>query len=746
MDLFFSPDFFSQEENIDKLEKKADYLRSYKGISVTRSILKETKNITSILLNKSCVSRTVNLLRILLMQVFDFFDTASFNEIFKCIIHYPDKVINHLSPRISQAFTLLILNIHKNISTFAELVVNYLNFDPTVNFIFSYSTFPAIFGYFTLDYLCELASDFLIEIFKHQNTNSIRRSRSTGNYFWANSVSNQSLKERKSTNIANPIVASFFISLHQFFHCLWLNFRAKIVYQPKDVNQLFQFFCDALDTAAFYLTSHHQVVLSTYIAVDRVNCVSVIFHDIFAVSLKESFPELTELYDFFIYLGNQPMSEQSNLVFTILTKSRKFISCIPKLPPPNVIQRIPIVMSECDMHIVTEIVDRDKRFASDTVEMIQSKELALQKGYLPFYADIIVPANERKISSANTESHKKQSKIFFTTSNSQSDMLSENGIKIKKKENENENEFKRKYLIIQNIASLHGIDELDALKRVIFPDRFTDDDNYISHFKKIHNTDHNFAVFSLQQYIQSYKETQIQINNLIFLKQWSKSVEFYASIAETTKNALLYCLSNRHINEVSNLIDPKNRMNIQIRFRKLFETVMSVNTTPPQLLFYSCIKMLNLITIKPDPTLTNLVTRYSIYSQNALYHSVHRWADENPRMASHLVHEVQDLRMQFNLKIGERIITLIALINHLTVLCKEIPSISYQSLFDFVIEELKPSKVAEIIIILKVFIIQNKIVKDILDQSEYVHFENLMNSFYKLLRLDADLMNDFLCY
>lgn len=738
MDLFFSPDIFSPDENIDQLEKKADFLQSFRGITVSRSILKETKNIISILLHNSCVARTVNHLRLLVMQVFDFFDSDSHKEIFQYVIQNPEKNIT-LSPRISQAFTLLILNIHKNIPTFSELVINFLNFDPTVNFIFSYSTFPAIFGYFTLDYLCELAGEFLIEILKHQNSNAIRRSRSTGNYFWALNVSHQNFKEHKVFNFANQMVASFFISMHQFIHCLWSNFRSKIIYQPKDIKQLFQFFCDALNNAAYYLTSHHQVVLSTYIAIDRENCVSVIFHDVFAVSLKENFPELFQLYNYFIYLGDQPMSEESNQVFTILTKSRKFNPCIPKLPPPNIIQRVPIAMSECDIYLVTEIVNRDKRFASDTVEMIQSKELALKKGYIPFYADIIVPANERKNLDSNNEQNKRQTRIFFATPKPNNDILNESC-----KQNENEDtDFKRKYLIIQNIASLNGIDELDAIKHVIFPDRYN---QHLNPFKKFQNKDMNFAKLCLKQYIQSYNETQAQINNLLFLKQWSQSVENYASLAEITKKSLLFCFANNHIDEVNNSIDPKNRMTTQNKFKKLFKTIMNVHTTPRKLIFYSCIKLLNQIIIKPDPLLTNLVSRYNNYSKGLLSDSVHHWADENPQIASHLVDEVQDLRMQFNLKIGEIIHELISLTSHLMTLCKEIKTISYQSLFDFIIEEMKPSKVAEIIVVLKVFVVQNKMVTDIIDQSEFALFENLMNSFYKLLRLDSNLLKDFLCY
>lgn len=137
MDLFFSPDLFSPEEDLRKLEEKADYLQSFSGVSITRSILNESKNIHSILMNNSCVARTINLLRLILMRVFNFFEFTSLNEIFKTIMDYPDKMTAHLSPRISQAFTLLILNIHKNLGTFAELVVNYLSFDPSMNYLFA---------------------------------------------------------------------------------------------------------------------------------------------------------------------------------------------------------------------------------------------------------------------------------------------------------------------------------------------------------------------------------------------------------------------------------------------------------------------------------------------------------------------------------------------------------------------------------------------------------------------------------
>lgn len=735
MDLFFSPDLFSPEEDLRKLEEKADYLQSFSGVSITRSILNESKNIHSILMNNSCVARTINLLRLILMRVFNFFEFTSLNEIFKTIMDYPDKMTAHLSPRISQAFTLLILNIHKNLGTFAELVVNYLSFDPSMNYLFAYSTFPAIFGYFTLDYLCELGGDFLIEIFKHQKSNAIRRSRSTGSYFWTNNDNHQNYNNQKVINFANSMVASFFISMHQFFHCLWSIFRTKIIYQPKDIKQLFQFFCDALDNAAYYLTSYHQVVLSTYIAIDRENCTSVIFQDVFAVSLKENFPELTDLFNFFIYLGDQPRSEESNQVFTILTRNRKFSPNIPKLPPPNILQRVPIAMSEYDIYIVTEIVDQDKRFASDSVEMMQSKGFVLKKGYLPFYADIIVPVNEWKNQPPCIETEASQPEKSSTASNS-IDMIDQ-------KEKIKENEFKRKYLIIQNVALQNGINELDAIKQAIFPDR---EISKIPIFRKIQNNDKDFAIFALKRYIQSYKDLENQLNNLLFLKQWSKGVKRCSRLAEITKETLLYCFSSLHVDKVNNSIDPKGRMIPQIRFKKLFETILNSSITPPKLMFYTCIKLLNQIAIKQDSVLTDLFLRYKNYSQNELSDAVHKWADENSRIASHLVNEVQVLRMQFNLKVGERIIALLNVMHHLLTLCNKNHSIGYQSLFDFIIEEINPSKIAEIIIVLKVFVVQNKVVTDALQQSEFVYFENLMNSFYKLLRLNPALMKDFVCY
>ena len=753
MSLLFLPETFCMPDDIEELISTADLLQPYQGVSVNRALFNETKRVISILLKNSCISRAVNLLRLRIFDVFDEFETPSFDDMFNCLKN-PTKLIEKLSPRVSQAFTLLVLNIHKNVKTFAELVVNSLEVDSSLCFIFAYSTFPAIFGYFTLDILCELAGDFLIEIIKRKcfqkqsgiksytttalsqetienSTNNILtrlNSQTSLNSFlkltFIPQPKNQSQgsspskfqinsKNAKSQHlkIANPMIASFFISMHKFFHCLWALFRSKIIYQPKNVNEMYSLFCDSLDGAADYLSSHHQVVLSTYVAIDPDNCVSVIFKDVFAVSLKENFPELQEFYDLLMYLGDQPMSEASGRLFTILTKNRKFISTIPKLPPPSVIQRIPVVMSDKDICTIIEIVDGDRRIISDSKELISSVGKFFKNGYIPFYADIIVPSL----------THENRRRIEV--------------------ESEDTIDFKRKYLSIQNFAIQNNINELDFLKAILFKTKST----FVVP-KKFECHSDAFKIYALKKHISCFQDLEHQINNLLFLKQSLDTLEQYGSYVEDERQLLLSFYAGNHVEKEIHIIDPKNKLVALERHTQYFKTVLDRTITPEPLMFFACVKLLDHLLIKPGPELEKLIKKYVYFSQHELSDRVHQWAEENSQIARLLVREIHTLRILFQQSYGMRISGILQLVKALKFLDSIFPNSQFQNMFDFVIEELPSSKVAETFITLKLFVLQNPYVHTSLTTEDFGYFLSLFDNFQNLLRHNPELQYQFKSY
>lgn len=735
MSLFFPRDFFACEKDIDKLLKAADYLQNFNGIILSKHLFNEIKEIQSILLHNSCLSRTINLFYLKLFDLPDSVGAPTEFDIYHSLASVPEKLIRHLSPRISQALTMLVLKIHKNIAAFAELTMKFLSTDNNFIYRFAYSTFPAIFGYFHLDSLCELGCDFILEFIKRPQ-NIIQRSRSSGNYFSLPDFNWQPIALEKSINSAIPLITSYFLSMHHFFHFLWTSFQSKVIYQPKNVNEMYLHFCDSLDIAADYLTSHHQCILSTYLQIDRDTCVSILLKNVFATALNHTFPEFQEFYNFLFFLSKTPDSEAVNKLLSILTKPRSYFSSNSNLPFTQ-IQRVPVVMNDKDICNVLDIINKDKRFASDTFELIQSKGKILTSSYQPFAADIVLTKRKAAPSPWGKMAASAPCLSFSPIRNACSPNEAQ-----EEQSFEDEKEFHRRYLLMQNAASTVGLSELDAIKHIM---------NETDHHNKYYNSmkpficDDNvaFCQYALQQYIQVHSNLDSQLNNLMNMKQIVGMLKHFGQSIESAERKLMFCYAENHVQQMMEIIDSKNKgLSSHQRFIKYFEVIMDPKTTPPFLLVSSCIKLLDFLSVKLGSDVMSIMDRYTKYSQNELSNSIRIWADKNSRIASKLNHDVLLLRHKINLKYGQRLVALVSLVATLRGVEKELPYLEFQRMFDFVIEEIKPMKVIETMFIMKMFVIHNKYVKDALPEDQFTLFEDLLKSFIQVLRFDPSLQKE----
>ncbi|EAY16546.1 hypothetical protein TVAG_348570 [Trichomonas vaginalis G3] len=95
-----------------------------------------------------------------------FFDTPNIKTMFRIIDKTPKKAFALFDAMFVQNFSLNIIKIYQNPEIFADIVRVYFSQDLSNRFIFGYITFPAIYGYFSMEEFTASASKFLCNYFK----------------------------------------------------------------------------------------------------------------------------------------------------------------------------------------------------------------------------------------------------------------------------------------------------------------------------------------------------------------------------------------------------------------------------------------------------------------------------------------------------------------------------------------------------------------------------------------------------
>ena len=257
------------------LNQKADIINNYFGLKIISKLknkqIKIIEKVKHEVLQAWLSIRTTSLLRLKMMENFDFFDTVTPSDIFDNAVQTnPVQLLNHLPPGIGQSFQSLITEIFFHIEEFADAFINTYSNDISNIEIFSYSTFPSLFGYFTFETYSEKAGEFLIHLL--------------------NKISDNKYK----FNIIHPIFVSYFITQPQFFNHLWSNVEAnlKLFGNQQDsealiANDFFNIFYQSLQISIPYLTNKHFDVLSIYYKNNKNKIMHILFEDVFYMTFRE---------------------------------------------------------------------------------------------------------------------------------------------------------------------------------------------------------------------------------------------------------------------------------------------------------------------------------------------------------------------------------------------------------------------------------------------------------------------------
>ena len=466
--MFFEKEVFLEDENNSK-DDLCQFMAEHLNFNAISLVEKESKFLQNFFIEYLSQFRAVNLMNLRLMEDFDFFDSLTLEDMLSSISKKPQKILTHFNPQTSQAMNFLISYVHQNPKKFADLLHNFFTHDPTMFVIFAYSTFPALYGYFSTVQYCGLAFKLL-----------------------------ECLIEKDDISLlSSNMIASFFFTQHRYFEHiystlfdLWLN--------AKTVEDLYLILVSSFNNSFFLLTYYHVQLIRDFYQKSPNAATQLVMNGIVLNSLvmwgsneRCKIPKQIHksLVEFIREKSENPENiECQCIVSQFLNGDLHTSPLIPNIPPFNIMMRVPLVFSDRDIVALVDIVGDELQNIVDSHELIKSARKSMPNGYSPFFVEVISPNDYH-----NSPKHKKDQSTTFSRAYSQLEITAKD----------------MKANVLEFIPNSYCFQK-DFYYCKMLPEMY-----YSQEF-------HDFA---LSKYIQTQKMNYDNLNNFISLKYFENSLD-----------------------------------------------------------------------------------------------------------------------------------------------------------------------------------------------------------------------------
>jgi hypothetical protein len=327
MDLFAADRTFPPTPDFPTLCAVAKTSLDFSTLESDFYIETERAALRDAILRNATIARKTNLLWLRLSTNFDFFDPTLVGDMLEFIKKTPEKSLRHFPPALVQAISYLLMSVHSDLDRFAELLKGYFAKDASGILPFAGSTFPGLFGFFTLDYYSQRASSLILALIRIPGM----------------------------VALATEMMRSYLFSMHRFHYVLWETFLAGLTRTTQSVRELSQALLNAFALALPYLTREHCDLLSVFAGRDINAFQDLMIHDVLVPSLELRAPYLT---DFICSLKQSADKRDYNLagdLLALVTSQRVFFPVLPVAPPSSQIPRLAFAMSDRDILVLIEI-------------------------------------------------------------------------------------------------------------------------------------------------------------------------------------------------------------------------------------------------------------------------------------------------------------------------------------------------------------------------------------------------------
>lgn len=363
-------EIYENIEEIQEIDLLMEHYKYLQSIKLSGYQIKKTQTQQSALLSNSLfadikLARQVSLLYLSQMDDFEFFDCPNYIEMYDCAKQEPAQIGRRYQNLVSESLKNVINEIHHDHKYFMEHIIKYFSNDIMNITIFSYSTFPALYGFFVTDGFCEFASNFLIDVIS------------------------RSSKEILSVHM----VTSFFLCSYKFIEGLWSYFYDRVMLGMNQ-NAILKLMVESIDKSSHLLSIHHIHLIRKYYKIDSSECIKFLLNnflrtsfDIWFLNGKYLLPKLLidSIHEMFDSLLSPTILAAGKKIYKAFRNGRKSpINGIPRTPSHYELDSIPIILSDRDVCVLIEIL-QDSQNLSKPLKQLANNLSAIEKNsYAPF--------------------------------------------------------------------------------------------------------------------------------------------------------------------------------------------------------------------------------------------------------------------------------------------------------------------------------------------------------------------------
>ena len=363
------------------LKERYKFLKQYSCFSLERQNLVLSERLYTALYQNVVQSRKCFMCCIAMSDDLPLLGDETPIDILKQMQEKPVEISSHFSSVIKQCMHLIISNIHDSPFEFAQNVHDYFSSDFSDILQFDYSTFPAIYDYFSNVEVTKKAADFVIEM----------------------------LRMDESAPITESILVPFFMSAHSFFEALWDSFHQNCMKATLKLskNICFDLLMRSLKSSVRLLSEPYLEVIRYLIKfcpeLARTTIIENLLTKTFKIAFCAGKKILTSgakwiMLDMFNDVLQNP--DAVSTIFACFTSDIMLIPKHPHQPTKETNVKVPYLITNRDMKLIYDILRDSPKFATFITQLAREKAKIDKKDSHVYKFDVFL-AESQKFGNSN---------------------------------------------------------------------------------------------------------------------------------------------------------------------------------------------------------------------------------------------------------------------------------------------------------------------------------------------------------
>lgn len=367
------PFFETYEEGLKKdftlTKNYYKYISSTSNFILEASFRNEFTSLKNKMLENINAARQVLLLYMSLQPEYDCLISVKYEVFLKKLKNYP---------LVADSSAIKVFgDLNVKVQLFAKLIRKYFASDIFYLFIFSWSTFPSVYGYFTSDYYFKLGNDLIIEFLTSPTTDDVK--------------------------IVDSLLPPYFLCAFEFLIKFWSKVSFNLSQKVYKSEEFFVLMIGCISSCSYFLSNYHKNIIEMFYRETPNRCITFIFNDFLKLSFdiikhNDDFlfsPSSIEQINDFLNEGlKTTLSERGKQIINAFTmksevKNENEISIgVPSTPDDLCLRQFQFLISPFDIGILSDIysfgiTDVQTTNICKPETLAKLREVEFKKGFSP---------------------------------------------------------------------------------------------------------------------------------------------------------------------------------------------------------------------------------------------------------------------------------------------------------------------------------------------------------------------------